>query len=285
MRAFWSFGLALILATGLIAPAYAQGTADGKTPDTAIQLAADQPQHGAFTGQWLGGFAYYWLNYPGDGRTGMLTMSFEPSDPITAGAVGINTWQGNGSLGSIKGTDSGTRGQTKLSFFSNKAGAILVQLFNYANGKEVSYDLTLTGVLTPSGTATAAAPSASSPSAPVAASSVDNPAPLTAAGASGSLRGDTGGAYAYYTFPYPGNSTTAMVTITFRPVDVSNGFGISVWQGNVRLGTITGSGSTLGANTLSFFSSQAGPVMLKVENYIPGRTASYSVSVSGIPLP
>jgi len=101
---------------------------------------------------------------------------------------------------------------------------------------------------------------------------------------SGTLTGSTGGAFAYYTFSYPGDGSQGTVALSFSPGDqaTANGFGVSLWQAGSLLATTSGLSSTLGANSLTFSSTTPGPILAQVYNYNPGVPVSYQIGLSGV---
>ena len=101
---------------------------------------------------------------------------------------------------------------------------------------------------------------------------------------SGTLTGSTGGAFAYYTFSYPGDGSQGTITLSFSPGDqaTANGFGVSLWQAGSLLATTSGLSSTLGANSLTFSSTTPGPILAQVYNYNPGVLVSYQIGLSGV---
>src|SRR5438552_5677070 len=130
---------------------------DGKTGDTAIPLTNDQSVNGSLVGTTSGAFMYYSFPYAGDGKDAILTMHYSPSDPTTANAFGVVLWQGNIIIGKINGNGmAGTRGATSLTFFTHKAGTLLAQVYNYHDGVDVNFDITVTGI--PANPAAAGAP-------------------------------------------------------------------------------------------------------------------------------
>jgi hypothetical protein len=96
---------------------------------------------------------------------------------------------------------------------------------------------------------------------------------------SGSLLGDAGGAYAYYTIPYSGG--TQSVTVSFSPHAIydANGFYVVFYQNGAQVGSAHGvDASSPGNLTASFQSNMTGPVLIQLGNYTPNDNISYTIS-------
>src|SRR5437588_735779 len=80
------------------------------------------------------------------------------------------------------------------------------------------------------------------------AATADGKSPSTAAPladiASTSLMGSGGGAFAYYTFNYPGDGSQATISLDFSPIDpaTANAIGIDLWQNGQLVATTNGIG-------------------------------------------
>ena len=101
---------------------------------------------------------------------------------------------------------------------------------------------------------------------------------------SGTLTGTANGSFAYYTFDYPGNGTTGTITLNVTPTDsnTTNAVGVNLYQNGATLRSMNALGSTSGSNLGLFSSSIAGPVLVQVYNYLPGQTASYNFTITGV---
>jgi hypothetical protein len=108
-------------------------------------------------------------------------------------------------------------------------------------------------------------------------------APATGSGgdlgisASGSLTGDSGGAFATYQIGSPsGNAIT--LTLTYGPANagIGKGIGLQVFQNGNQLGNAT---DTVGNGTvvLKLTPTSGSPALIKVFNYINGQAINYSL--------
>ena len=289
MRALTSSVLAMVLGLSLVASALAQ--ADGRTGETAVPLTRDQVATGSLVGNSAGAFTYFTFPYAGDRTDAVLTIHFSPSNPSAANAFGVGLWQGNVRIGTIKGNEGDTQGTIKLTFYSDKEGAMTAQVFNYLSNVNIGFDITVAGdAIGPAGTPAASPAPVVVPAAapaPVAApasggdaSSPDHPATFNADGTTGLLTGHTEGKFAFYTADYPGDGTDRMITYDFSPALAGNAFAVEVWQGTKVLGRISGSGEFRGSNKITFFSAVAGPVLIKVDNYAPNLTVGYTLRMT-----
>ena len=114
----------------------------------------------------------------------------------------------------------------------------------------------------------------------------DNPAPLVSV-AKGSVLGNAGGAYSYYTINYPGNNVPATLTLNYAPTDpsIANAVGVTVWQNGNQLASVNGTnGTDAGTSTLAFSSDQAGPVLVQVYNYDPTQKLNYELDLAEPPV-
>lgn len=128
-------------------------------------------------------------------------------------------------------------------------------------------------------TAVAAAPDGKS-----AATAVPLP---TSVSSSGTLTGSANGSFAFYTFNYAGHNTTGTVTLNVTPTDsnTTNAVGVNLYQNGATLKSMNALGSTSGSNFGLFSSPSAGPVLVQVYNYLPGKTASYNFTITGVTAP
>jgi hypothetical protein len=256
-------GIALTLSTFAGAAA---ATPAGASPQTAIPLGSVVSGHTVGSGS--GSYVYYTFDYPGQNVYWTLTLSFAPNDFPTANAVGVNLYQSGPLLASMNGVGN-PRGTHALAFQSNTVGPMLVQLYNFAIGVPVDYQLSLTGP----GAPTAPAATSSTPAAIAPASSPPQ-------AASGSLVGNVAGSYAYYTVQYSGGAAQA-AHLNFAPNAGNVAFGIYVvaYQNGVKIGEAHGSDANPpGVLPVWYQSDAAGPVTLQIGNYNQGVTAYYSIS-------
>jgi hypothetical protein len=106
-------------------------------------------------------------------------------------------------------------------------------------------------------------------------------------GARGSLAGNSGGAFAYYSLDYQGNNETITLSMPFKPGRGTTGAGVSfgLYRGASLVGTgilVDGHDVSEGVAYLSYTSDQAGPLTVQVYNYIPGTAADYTLYALGL---
>ena len=102
--------------------------------------------------------------------------------------------------------------------------------------------------------------------------------------ASGSITGSTGGAYAFYTFPYAGDGSVATLSYTISPNDpvTESVVGINIYQGGNLVVSGTGLGNPPGSNSIAFNSTTPGPALVEVYDYGNGAPANFQLSLSGV---
>lgn len=266
----------------------------GQMAKSAVPLSASLSASGVLTGSPIGSFAYYTFNSPGDGRSGTLTLTINPTNPGTTNAVGVNLYQAGSTLLSMNATSS-VPGTNSGAFSSATAGPILVQVYNYMSGQTASYTFAITGTTPVAQASSTQSPSSvptTSPSTVVVVPSANNggktadtalllPASLSA---SGSLPGSAVGSFAYYTFNYSGNGRIGTLTLTVNPSDpaTTNAVGVHLYQAGTTLLSMNAVSPTPGTNTEAFSSTTAGPILVQVYNYLPGQNASYAFAITGL---
>jgi hypothetical protein len=289
MRLVPRFILGLLLALGVVTSAAAD-TQDGKTPSTAMPLSSIAGT--SIIGSTAGSFAYYTINYPGNGSSGLLTVGYSPLDNSLDAAVGVNVWQGATLLTTANGDNSAV-GASSVSFSSATAGPVLIQLYNYNNGAPMYFQLSLTGVTQAPAAAPAPAPAAAAPAPAPAPPQAAPPAAASGNGTSASspialsepvngvIQGSSAGSYQYYSATYPGDSSTRTVTFSFAPSgpDAANALFVNVYQaGNLIVSGQGTSTSTIGVLTVSYDSASASPILIQVANYNAATPISYTIS-------
>jgi hypothetical protein len=270
---------AVALALSMVGGAFAATNA-GTSPSSAPSLTGTGS--GSFTGASDGSFNYFTFDYPSGSPTGTLTLSFSPSDPATSNAVGVDLWQNGSMIASMNGTNN-PPGSRSMTFSSPSAGPILVQVYNYAPGTAVDYQVSLSGISTTSSTSGSSSNSGSSStsgnSSTAPSSNSSTPVNLTGP-MSGSLAGNPGGAYNYYMIPsFSGG--TGSVTVSFSPDSwyAANGFYVVFYQNGTQIGSAQGLNTgTPGTITASYSSGTSGPVLVQVGNYTPNTTVSYTIT-------
>ncbi|HEX5416747.1 MAG TPA: hypothetical protein VFZ25_13845 [Chloroflexota bacterium] len=279
--ALLTLGLALG-SGGFAAAATISGSAGSSS--NPISLISGKLVSGSLTGSSAGNFAYYSYNYSGDGSPDTLTLSLNTENPAISNSVGINLWQNGSEVETMNATGSAP-GTNTLTFFSGTAGPVLVQVYNYANGTPVAYQLAFTGAnaaaASPAGASTSPASSPSSTATPTKSGTASNPTELKGS-MSGRLMGSTAGSYVYYTLPYAGDGSTQTVNLSFAPNDpaAANALFIAVYQNGNQLTLAQGSeAGPPGQLAVSYSSATQGPVVIQLGNYNPADTMiSYTIS-------
>lgn len=266
--ALLAFSLALATA-GSAGAARATG-ASGASAENPIVLIDGKTAGGTLMGSSGGSFDYYSFNYPGNDSESTITLSLNTNDPAVSNAVGINVWQNGSKVANMNAVGEPV-GVNSFTFFSTKDSPILVQLYNYADGKPATYQLTISGPKT--------SPASSAPTSRELGSTT-NPIPLTGS-QTGTLAASAGGSYTYYTLPYPGDGSTQTVNLSFSPNDpaTANSLFVVVYQDGAEITTAQGNqGEPPGRLSVDYSSTTSGPVVIQVASYSPDTTVSYTIS-------
>lgn len=258
-------------------PAGAPPASVPSAPASSHALTSSSPVSGQLTGTLAGSFATYTIDYPGNGVVGTLDLKISSNNPSVANAVGVDLYQGKTRLATMNAVGS-PPGTNSVTFSSADKGPVLVQVYNYAPGATVSYQLSLSGI---SGTGpSSSAPTAMTPAPPTSGTGASAATHLTKS-ASGMLPGSTAGSFAYYTVDYPTANAVQTVNLTFAPgsADVVNAVAVNVYQNGKLLTTKSGTqASTPGQLSVSYTSGASGPVLVQLANYNPSTTISYTIS-------
>ncbi len=114
----------------------------------------------------------------------------------------------------------------------------------------------------------------------------DTPMPLvvssTCKPAYGEIMGNSGGAFEYFSYSYPGGSALQTITISTNTpdMDVNNATGVNLWLDGQEIGTFNALGAQPGQNSLTFSSDMQGQLLVQVYNYVDGADVHFSVSVA-----
>jgi hypothetical protein len=113
--------------------------------------------------------------------------------------------------------------------------------------------------------------------------SPNSPLPLSGI-ATGSVSGTTAGAFAFYSFDYPGNGSVGTLTYTVSPADpvTASVVGVNLYQGSTLLNTGNALGNPPGTGALTFSSTTAGPILVQVYDYGQGTNANFQLELSGV---
>ncbi len=281
IRNLCRIGLGALLGLGLTGQVFAAPV--GTSPNNPAPLTS--VAHGSIVGSSAGAYNFYTVNYPGQYVVGTLTLNFSPSDPITSSAVGLDVYQNGTEIASTNGTSGPNPGTTTTPFAVAQAGPVLVEVYNYDPGENVTYELDLSGLPVTSAPSPSHAPPAASAPAPATAPAPAAPAPTTSSPLgtasnpislsqprSGTLPGSPSGSYAYYTLNYSGDGSFQTVNFTFSPNggDVANAVFVNVYQNGTLLTSVPGTDNgslNPGQLQVLFTSTTAGPVLIQVGNY------------------
>jgi hypothetical protein len=259
MNRFIPIGLVSMLLTfGLVAGTAAADTGSAPTTLSSGVISASS------VGAGDGAYQYYWLAYPGHNNTATVTLTFAPSDPTTANAVGVNAYQNGTLIQSMNGVGF-PRGTHSMSFTSSSQQPVELQFYNFLPGVVVNYQISVTGFAT----SIAAVPTATP------ASSSANGLP-----ASGTLAGGSSGSFANYTINYLGGPAQS-VNLSFSPNNptVSNGVYVTAYQNGRKIGQAHGTDAkTPGVLPVWYQSDSAGPVTIQIAYYTPAAPIGYYLS-------
>jgi hypothetical protein len=234
------------------------GAAGNDTPEGALPLM--NPTAGALTGNRGGAFAFYRFDYTGKNHVAQLTLHFSPDDTVVHPAIGVTVYAPDGTAYTSSITD--TLGLQQVRFASSLAGRYLVQVYNYGPGYTVSYSLTAQGIAVP------AAPTPT-PSGNTLVKSV-----------AGSIAGNRGGAFAYYTLYYPGDGSTVRLSATFSPADpiLNRGQGFNVYLNGRLIAQSTPDAKNVMRQAAEFSRTLGGTFLIQVYNYNHGVTAGFTLA-------
>ncbi|HLZ09534.1 MAG TPA: hypothetical protein VKT80_13145 [Chloroflexota bacterium] len=278
-------GLAILVCLLALVPATA-GAAN-TTADTAQALTASaNSDNSQLVGSPGGAYRYYQIAYQGSNAPVTITLTFQPGYNSTGlQGFGFNLY-GPNSL-ALHGVPNGTTNNisnTQFTFTNAASMTLLIQVFNYTNGLGVSYTITAFGV---SGgtTSVIVAKDNTAPGAAI-------PVTTTNASIGGTILGNGGGAFQYFTLNYPGGNAPMNISMNVTPAytGVGTAYGFNVWRptvpGKAASRVATGSLVLQDANSWTYATTvtavTAGPYQLQVFNYWPGVTITYGVTTTGL---
>jgi hypothetical protein len=144
------------VATALVLVGVAGGTAlaapaDGKTGSTPLPIAVSvtpAPVSGQILGNSGGSFEYYAYSYAGQNALQKITISINSDNFEVDNAVGVTLWDSMGNeIGTLNSLGD-TPGTNSLTFSSETAGQVLVQVFNYSDSP-VNYSVMIAPAVDP----------------------------------------------------------------------------------------------------------------------------------------
>ena len=109
-----------------------------------VEPAAEAAVSGHLVGSDAGAFAFYSVQYPGEGSVASVEMRYVPGDPITTAGVGLNVY---GPAGQLVGrghqvSNTGGDGLLQWDYRSDEACTLVVQVYNYLDGGAIHYSIT-----------------------------------------------------------------------------------------------------------------------------------------------
>ena len=237
----------------------------GKTPDTAVRLTGASPQLGRIIGDQRGAFNYFWIDYPGDGTDAKIALKFSPTDDRLVFKVGLRVYQGKNLLVTALGNEAPS-GTMNVTVFSRIKAPMLVQVSNYLQGREVSFQLTLAGLDFP---APWEPPAEAPPREPSPAGATPESAVVLTDFATASIGSQSGGGSYYLTVDYR-TGKTGKLRLEFSPSDPITviGLGLKVWQGSRLIAKVSGTEATSrGVASVLFGTDKSGPLLIQLYNY------------------
>jgi hypothetical protein len=270
----------------LLTPALALAAND--TPNNPVTLSvSNSSASDTLVGSTGGAYRFYQFSYQGGNAPVLVTLNYQPAYGGGNQAFGFNIY-GPNSLsyaGHVTGTN-GNAATAQYTVVASSAMTLLVQVYNYTAGGPVSFTLTISGLS--GGSTTTVAPK-------------DNTTPNQAqpiqtinATIGGSIDGNAGGAFQYYTLNYPGGNTAMTVTMNASPTYNGQGtaYGFNLYRhdknGNSVLAATSGVASQDSSSmtlTATVTNTAAMTYQLQVFNYWPGVTIHYGVNMTGLAAP
>lgn len=257
----------------VVAPAQAQVAANG-TPETALPLSLENA--GVLPGDPAGRFAYYSFDYPGGELPAVFQLTVAPATALDLEGVALNIYGPVDGHLLAEGARTDATPTLTADLAARDAGVYLVQVANYTR-RAISFELTAQGVptLDPSDLAPTSDPFAPGAE-PI------TPIPLTSP-LTGTLAGDSGGAYVFYTFHHAGGAPAQVTLESIGPaVLAQRGIGFNVYHqtdsGKVVAAGIVNSDGTIERARL--VSTEPGDYLIQVYNHVPHLTLSYRLSAS-----
>jgi hypothetical protein len=255
MRAKAVFLLSAALAVLVLAyPIHAGVSHDPYQP---IMVSADQSLTFVLVGNRAGAFAYYAIEYPGDGRIITIELDMAPGDPAAARGLGFNVYGPNGYFisPSYSSTDKVDRKETRWA--DHHPAQWLIQVYNYLDGVPATLDLRIEGL-------PLAEPAPTRE--PVMSPSEANTFSISC----GDLLGDRGGNYRYYRLESLGDDEEVTLSLYYDPDNhlVAKGFGLNVYSPD-------GKHCAQGSHTVAFRCPVPGTYLVQVYNYLHAISIHY----------
>ena len=257
-------GLALLLAL-TIAPA---ALADESTPLGATPLLGNLAGN-----PWAGAADLYQVAYPGGNAVVTIRVRSLLPDAVTNESFGFNLYRPYASA--LNAPWAGKATYRELDYRSMNAAVLTVQVYNYSR-RTIPYEIVVLGLGNDAAAPnlTAVVPAPPEP-ATVEAGQLETGETVYSA----SLLGDSAGRFAEYRFSaVKGESLT--ITLDHQPIDPSFGRAVS-FRVYGLLGKLVGKGTEMSPHHWEdkFVAPYSGEYVLQVQNYAPGLTLSYTLTI------
>lgn len=247
--------LVALLVLGLYLVAVGSASAMSPNADRPEMLVSEDPVEGWLNGSGGGAYAYYAIDYPGDGSVITIRLKFSPHDPVARLGVGFNVYGPHGyQIGSGEPTQD--PGLLRLKWADRKPALWLIQVYNYIPDMTLSYNIAVAGLPYP-------------PATPV----------------YGTLTGNPAGAFDYYNIDYPGDERTLEMKLTFSPDMRGEAVGFNVYGPDQRRIAKGGPTEDIGVREVRHSDDEAAPWLVQIYNYVTGFTISYDFVVKGLSEP
>jgi hypothetical protein len=234
-------------------------------------LTASGQVRGSLSGSRAGAFTNYVLTYPGGMADLRVRATFAPMDPSFSNAIGFNVYGGDAFDQRSARGDGPDR---EFSYRAQDAATLTIQVFNYSD-HTVNYTLDVTGLPATEPTKERVMVE------PMTDTSVADSGDESVAPFSGTLVGDSAGAFALYTISYLGDGSRLKMTMIAPPLDPSfagmTGFNVYDPRGNLVAEGILRSARWERVATLS--SHVAGEYLVQVYNYADGMALDYTLTI------
>jgi hypothetical protein len=225
-------------------------------PASPVAIPYDQGYDFALWGSRAGSFAYYKLEYPGNGSVITIRLDMAPGDPAAQRGLGFNVYAIDGYL-----IGSGTRAedvadQKVLQWADFNRGPWLIQVYNYLDGLLANFHLQVQGL-------PGLAPTPHPVMMPAQAA--------TFSASSDTLIGDHAGNFRFYKVESTGDGREVTLQLYYIPDNqwISNGFGLKVYA--PRDGIVV---AEAGHET-TFRLEWPGTYLIQVYNYIDDTKVIY----------
>lgn len=111
----------------------------GATSNTPHALTGSAS--GTLPGNPAGSFAFYTVDYPGDGSVQTVTLTFSPGGVNVGNAIVLSAFQNGTTLASLNGSHGTSPGVLPISYSSTTKGPVLIQIANYNPSPTISYTI------------------------------------------------------------------------------------------------------------------------------------------------